>query len=169
MRVHVHRGRLPVRVQRRARPAGHRLSDRTVPVLRVLRDVRRAAVTVERVRRDVPDGRQGHHERCAVLVRLRAHVRRHQGVPDVGGHVWHPGSVGSVRVHVLHYLPVRRVRPARDNWKDAQRDYRRVQVVQRQGPQEGSQASNTCLDPTALQFSKAGCKVLFSDRRIVRY
>jgi len=50
VRVYVHRGRLPVRFQRRALPAGHRLADRAVPVLRVLRHVRRAAVTVERVR-----------------------------------------------------------------------------------------------------------------------
>jgi len=147
--VHVHSGRLPVRVQRRSRPTGRRLADRAVPVLRVLRHVRRAAVTVERVRRDVPDGRQGYHERRDVLVRLRAHVLRHQGVPHAGGRVRHPGRVGSVRVHVLHYLPVRRVRPARDHWQDAKRDYRRVQVVQRQGPQEDSQASNT-LDSTQL-------------------
>jgi len=50
VRVHVHCGRLPVRVQRRVRPAGHRLADRAVPGLRVLRYVRRAAATVERVR-----------------------------------------------------------------------------------------------------------------------
>jgi len=84
-------------------------------------------------------------------VRLRAHVRRHQGVPDAGGHVRHPGRVDSVRLHVPHHLTVRRVRTARDHWQDAKRDYRRVQVVQRQGPQEDSQASNT-LDPTPLQL-----------------
>lgn len=148
VRVHVHCGRLPVRVQRRVRPAGHRLAHRAVPVLRILRHVRSAAVTVERVRRDIPNGRQGHHERRDVLVRIRAHVRRHQNVPDAGEHVRHPGRVDSVRVQLLHHLLVRRVRPARDYWKNAERDYRRVQVVQRQGPQEDSPASNT-LDPTA--------------------
>jgi len=150
VRIHVHRGRLPVRVQRGVRPAGHRLAYCAVPVLRVFRHVRRATITVERVRRDVPDGRQGHHERRDVLVRLRAHVCRHKDVPEAGGHVRYPGRVDSVCVHVLHHLTVRRVRPARDHWQDAKRDYRRVQVIQRQGPQEDSQASNT-VDPTPLQ------------------
>jgi len=146
VRVHVHRGRLPVRVRRRGRPAGRRPVDRAVPVVRVLRHVRRAAVAVERVRRDVPDGRQGHHERRPVLVRLRAHVRRHQGVPDAGVHFRHPGRVDGMRRRVLRHLAVRRVRPARDHRHDAKRDRRRVQTVQRQSPsrqKRSCQASNT--------------------------
>lgn len=70
VRVAVGRRRLPVRVPRRARPACRPPSARPVPAVRVLRHVRRAPVAVERVRRDVPDGRQGHHERRALLVRL---------------------------------------------------------------------------------------------------
>lgn len=99
------------------------------------------------MRRDVPDGRQGHHERHPVLVRLRAHVRRHQGVPDAGVQFRHPGRVDGVRRRVLRHLAVRRVRPARDHRHDAKRDRRRVQIVQRQSPPRQKrpchQASNT--------------------------
>lgn len=130
VRVAVGRRRLPVRVPRRGRPARRPPSARPVPAVRVLRHVRRAPVAVERVRRDVPDGRQGHHERRALLVRLRAHVRRHQGVPAAGGHVRHTARVDRVRGLLFRHGHVRRVRPAGDHRQDLGRDHRRVQVGQ---------------------------------------
>lgn len=126
VRLTVYHHRLHVRIPRHRRPASREFAPRRVPAIRVLRHVRRTAVAMERVRRDVPDGRQGHHEWRALFVWLRAHVRCHQGVSAVGGHIRYPGGVDHVRLFVLHHGPVRGVRFARDHRQDSQRDHRRV-------------------------------------------
>lgn len=56
-------------------------------------------------------------------MRLRAHVRRHQGVPDAGVHVRHIHAVDDVRGVLFCDGNVRRVRIARDDWQNSRRNH----------------------------------------------
>lgn len=129
MRIVVDRHRLRIRVPRRGESASRQPVAWRVPIVRVFCYVRYSPVTVERVRRDVPNGRQGPYEWHAILVRIRIDVRHAQSVSDSGRNVRHSGRVDRVRHRMFYDLLVRRFRVARDYWQNSKRNHRRVQVT----------------------------------------